>query len=392
MPFDPMMSSTAKAVWLGEVFRGVDWLIPAFLSMGFVETLGRAIEISGEDERLALLRDTMIGVYNPEYIATMFTERYSKVFPIQDFAKQIDECFRAFFSGYKIVAVTSMIPVLEGVIRKIAGAAGRDVGSGTAGLLREFEALVAEEKTAAHRYEERLIMFELLLEFLRERFLKNTSRYAGLQNFNRHGILHGVFDDFGEELNFLRIVMILDLLLFVILYRGIARFSVFSPEPTAASRVLATEYRGLHPDWANKTLSQQAAADTAAKWAVRSVQCYTGVRFAPEQLIFGLGHRSPRRQQLDAGTIHSVDDAGARCNHANDQEAEAYQNEALDLLYRAIRMCGRCDATGSHKKGGDTDNGEQRDHWRPSSSRTVSNLNRQLLNRNDILRVAPFAA
>ena len=247
MLFDPRMQQAEKAAWVGQVFRSVDWLIPAFLGVGLSETLARVIEISEEDKKLEVLRETMAAVYSPQYLATMYLERYSQVTHMRDFSKQIDECFRAFYSGYRIVAVTSMIPVLEGIIRKIAGAASRDLGHGTQGLLREFEALVEEEKNSPHRYEERLIMFELLLEFMKERFLKNTNRYEGMQNFNRHGILHGVFEDFGEELNFLRIVMLLDLLLFTIIYRRQAVVSIFSPEDTDASRVLAAQYNSLRP-------------------------------------------------------------------------------------------------------------------------------------------------
>jgi hypothetical protein len=253
------MQQVEKAAWLGQVFRSVDWLIPAFLGVGLSETLARVIEISEGDKKLEILRETMAAVYNPQYLATMYLERYSQVIHMRDFSKQIDECFRAFYSGYKIVAVTSMIPVLEGIIRKIAGAANRDVGQGTQGLQREFEALIEEEKNSPHRYEERLIMFELLLEFMKERFLKNTNRYEGIQNFNRHGILRGVFDDFGEELNFLRIVMLLDLLLFTIIYRKQTVVSIFTPEDTDASRVLAAQYDSFRPASAPEPLSRISA-------------------------------------------------------------------------------------------------------------------------------------
>ncbi len=81
-------------------------------------------------------------------------------------------------------------------------------------------------------------------DFIRDRFLKNTNRYDGLNQFSRHGILHGVFDDFGEELNFMRVITILDLLCFIIGLKG-ARVSMFAPEDTDESRKLASQYIAL---------------------------------------------------------------------------------------------------------------------------------------------------
>jgi hypothetical protein len=92
--------------------------------------------------------------------------------------------------------------VLEGVLRKVAISADRNVGHVTKGLVVELEKLVEEEKSSPERFEERLFMFELLLDFMRNKFLKNTDTYTGHQHFSRHGILHGVFGDFDGDLNF----------------------------------------------------------------------------------------------------------------------------------------------------------------------------------------------
>jgi hypothetical protein len=236
--------SGAAARWLGGVFKSVDWLLPAYLTMGFINRLAEAIHQAKPDDRLDIFREAISIIYGPQYLATFFLERYSKIIHVRDFSRQIDESFRAYFSGYRLVAITAMIPVLEGIIRKIASASSRDVGSGTQGLLREFEAIVEDEENSSHRYEERLVMLELLRDFIRDRFLKNTNRYDGLNQFNRHGILHGVFEDYGEELNFMRVITILDLLCFIITLRG-AHVSMFAPAETDDSRKLASEYIAL---------------------------------------------------------------------------------------------------------------------------------------------------
>ncbi|WP_205619858.1 hypothetical protein [Acidocella sp. MX-AZ02] len=251
------MSPFQKLVWTGEVLRTVDWLIPAFQTVAFTETLARAIEISPEHEKLEVLRESVAAIYSPPYLAAMYLHRYIQVPHISEFANRIDESFRVFFSGYRSAAVTLMIPVLEGVLRKVATSANRNVGHGTKGLIVELEKLVEEEKSSPERFDERLFMFELLLDFMRDKFLKNTDLYTGHQNFNRHGILHGVFGDFDEDLNFFRTVMLLDFLLLILIYRRLAFVSVFTPAATDESRALAAEYSNLRPVSAPKLDSRE---------------------------------------------------------------------------------------------------------------------------------------
>lgn len=251
------MSPFQKLMWTGEVLRTVDWLIPAFQTVAFTETLARAIEISPEHEKLEVLRESVAAIYSPPYLAAMYLHRYTQVPHISEFKRHIDESFRAFFSGYKSAAITLMIPVLEGVLRKVATSANRNVGHGTRGLIVELEKLVEEEKSSPKRFDERLYMFELLLDFMRDKFLKNTDNYTGHQNFNRHGILHGVFGEFDDDLNFFRSVMLLDFLLLILIYRQLASVSVFTPEATDESRVLAAEYINLRPGSAPKFDSRE---------------------------------------------------------------------------------------------------------------------------------------
>jgi len=247
LPLNLTMNPFQKLVWTSEVLGTVDWLIPAFQTVAFNETLARAIKISPENEKLEVLRESVAAIYSPPYLAAMYLHRYTQVPHINEFASRIDESFRVFFSGYKAAAVTLMIPVLEGVLRKVAISADRNVGHGTKGLINELEKLVEEEKTSIHRYDERLHMFELLLDFMRNKFLKNTDTYTGHQNFNRHGILHGVFGDFDEDLNFFRTVMLLDFLLLILIYRRQAVVSLFAPGTTHESQALAAEYCNLRP-------------------------------------------------------------------------------------------------------------------------------------------------
>lgn len=237
-------TNRAYAEWLANAFRQVDWLIPAWLTMGFLSQFAKAIETTAPAARPELLRRTLTLVYGPDHLAPMYLDRYSRILHVRDFSRPIDEAIKAYFSGYKLVAVTALIPVVEGIVRKMAIRQNRDVGLGTRKLIAEFDALVERERNSPNCYGERLVMLECLRDFMRDRFLIKTADYDGLDEFNRHGILHGIYDKFGEEINFFRLITLLDLLCFAIgLIEG--GVSCFAPSPTPQSAALAAHYRQI---------------------------------------------------------------------------------------------------------------------------------------------------
>jgi hypothetical protein len=234
------------AQYLANAFKEVDWPIPPYLQLGgFLSPLAKAIkDAATADAKLAIVRERLSGAYNASYLADMYLDRYSKIPHVRDFASQIDESIRTYFCGYTFNAVTGLLPVIEGIIRKMATSHNRDVGQGTRRLNDELQALVDREEQSPHCYGERLVMLEAFRDFVRDRLLQNTDRYVGLDEFNRHGILHGIFENFGQDINFLRLITLLDLLCFSIgLIEGV---SMFAPAPTAESANLAGVYKALH--------------------------------------------------------------------------------------------------------------------------------------------------
>jgi hypothetical protein len=80
---------------LAKTFKEVDWLIPAYLSLGFLSKFAHAIDAAPPDQKLELVRVTLADVYDADYLATMLLERYSKIIHVKDFARQIDESIKA---------------------------------------------------------------------------------------------------------------------------------------------------------------------------------------------------------------------------------------------------------------------------------------------------------
>lgn len=233
----------ALADWLATHFKEVDWLVPPYLTTAFLTKLAHSIEVAPRDERLQIMQANLANVYGPDYLASMFLERYSKILHMRDFTQHIGESLKAYFSGYKLVAIIALVPVLEGIVRKVASTHGRNIGQGTKKLNEEFAAFVDREINSPHCFGERVVMLEVLRDFVRDRLLEKTDKYIGFNELNRHGMLHGIYGNFGEEMNFFRLVTLLDLLCFAIcLEEG---GSGFAPAPTPESRKLAEHYKRL---------------------------------------------------------------------------------------------------------------------------------------------------
>ena len=81
-----------------------------------------------------------------------------------------------------------------------------------------------------------------LRDFFAERLLTHTDNYDGLDQLNRHGILHGIFEQYGNAVNFLRLITLLELFFAMVLAHG---GSSFAPNHTPESDKLAERYRRL---------------------------------------------------------------------------------------------------------------------------------------------------
>jgi hypothetical protein len=161
----------------------------------------------------------------------------------------------ASFFGLDHAAVATLLPVLEGVLRRLALADGRDLGNGTRKLVDEIDKLAGRERramaqssgthpSATDALEERIDMLGQLRDFMKERLFIGTDRYDGIDNLNRHGILHGVFGEYGAAANFHKLISFLDGQVFFISL-GKSGISCLGPNTTIESRKLALYFLGL---------------------------------------------------------------------------------------------------------------------------------------------------
>jgi hypothetical protein len=228
---------------LAAIFKGVDWVVPAYISLGRLSMLGGMIERAPQAQKQAALEQALRSIYNEQHFASFLLGLYDRTRHVRDFKVQITEAIEAWHAGLYHAAVATMVPVLEGVVRKIAREGQRDVGNGTRKLIAELDELIAKENRSPQRFEERIVMLTGLRDFYAKRLLTHTDSYDGLDQLNRHGILHGIFEQYGNAVNFLRLITLLELICFamVLAHGG----SSFAPNHTPESERLAERYRRL---------------------------------------------------------------------------------------------------------------------------------------------------
>jgi hypothetical protein len=228
---------------LSAVFKGVDWVIPAYIPLGKLSMFGGMIERAPQAQKQAVLEQVLQSTYDERHFASFLLGLYDRTRHVRDFKVHIAEAIDAYFAGLHHAAVATLVPVLEGVVRKIAREEQRDVGNGTKKVIAELEELIAKENRSSSRFEERIVMLTGLSDFFAERLLPHTDDYDGLDQLNRHGILHGIFEQYGNAVNFLRLITLLELICFamVLAHGG----SSFAPNHTLESDSLAERYRRL---------------------------------------------------------------------------------------------------------------------------------------------------
>jgi hypothetical protein len=228
---------------VAATLTGAEWIVPPYLQFGRLKALAARIA-KDPVQAAAILDDELPVLYNEDFLAAMLLERYRQTPYVRGFVNQIAEAIQATQLGLFRVAVPALLTVVEGVIRQNADARGASVGNGTAKLVDELENLVQNERASSNSFSERIVMLEIFRDFVRDFLLIKTANYSGGDDFNRHGVLHGIFRDYGASRNVYKLLSMVDLLCFTIAIET-GCISALAPDSTADSAALADHYRWL---------------------------------------------------------------------------------------------------------------------------------------------------
>lgn len=224
-----------------QAFNRVGWFIPPFVRLGFLGEVAKEIIANNVCEKT--LTPYLDQIYSPENLAAMVSDRYHAVPYINEYQEIIAESVEAHFLGLNHIAVSGLMPVIEGVGRKLA--ASRSVTAETIKSVFQNLATDCKKDVATNKIGDVnniISMMDSFIEFTDNNLYIKSDKYPLKDKTNRHGILHGAYadEDYGEPLNFYKAIGSVDFLCFISALR--APISFFAPSHTDASLRLATYY------------------------------------------------------------------------------------------------------------------------------------------------------
>jgi hypothetical protein len=229
-----------------DLFTSVGWFIPSHSTMGYINTIANEIKDSEDPNIEPFLKE----LYSSLNQAAMVTERYPVVPYICEYKDIISESIEAHFLGLNYAAVTTLMPVVEGVGNKLVDEWGVDrkfSNGNNKGTMTLFSDLA--EKCRKYVIDNDLGMvseivpaLEAFEHYLKNNFYISSTKYTFDDKTNRHGILHGSFkdSDYGVPMNFYKTVGAVEFLCFIISLKEPVSF--FAPAPTDKSYQLAAYY------------------------------------------------------------------------------------------------------------------------------------------------------
>lgn len=225
-----------------KIFNGVGWFIPPYVRIGYLMEITQDV-IQNEQTNLEQL---LSHIYNADGLSAMVVDRYPFVPVISDYSQIISESIKAHFLGLHHIAVSGLIPVVEGAARKIAESKGIEEKYTKQVFIKLSEHTkndVMENQLGM--VSEIVPMLESFNNFAITNLYINSNKYPFGDNTNRHGILHGAYndEDYGSPLNFYKAIGSIDFLCFIVSIR--ASISFFAPDTTTESQQLSQMYEAL---------------------------------------------------------------------------------------------------------------------------------------------------
>jgi hypothetical protein len=233
-----------------------DFVLPPFMKMGFLSDFAQSIATTTNIEHVA--EDYFPRMFNLESLSALYVEMYAKNSDFEIYRDQIKEAIEAYCLGINKVAVTALLPCIEGIIRTLGLKIGLRCSEHVSlhhfvDILEKIQKSVINKvftgfswvpndyrKVALHDCtNEQVQIIESLIYFLKNALYKNTTEYQGSTNLNRHGVLHGLIADFSSHVNFFRLITVLNALYICSLLTG-SSGSFFHPPSTDSSRALET--------------------------------------------------------------------------------------------------------------------------------------------------------
>jgi hypothetical protein len=227
-----------------ETFNSVGWFIPPFVPLGFLGLISKEILDKKGKFSQSELEGWLSIIYSPENLSAMVYEKYAITPFINDYKVIIAEAIESHFLGLNHMAVSGLMPVIEGAGKKISKhrkVKWSSIKSVFINLAEDCKSDVTKNNIGA--VGEIISMMNSFIEYTGKHLYIDSNQYVLPDKTNRHGILHGAYTDtdYGVPINFFKSIAAIDFLSFISALN--ASISWLAPTPTKKSLDLCTYYK-----------------------------------------------------------------------------------------------------------------------------------------------------
>lgn len=248
--------------WIRTRMQEVGVVVPPYFPFGYLVPMSKRLgEASGLDRDL-VAKEMLCSMYQPDTMATLIVQVFCARKTFSDFEQQFVESAKAFQLGLFSVAISGILPCVEGVLRSLCERMGIAVGD-TVNIRALLVALHRFKQSQfayyvsgydwypkcidlnfLDKFHEVVQMVASIEVFVRDWLYLHSSELSAGVTLNRHAILHGLMRGYGSELNYLRLFNFFSALTFVsgwVEGKGNIGIPNMSPE----SNALAREFEAL---------------------------------------------------------------------------------------------------------------------------------------------------
>ncbi len=248
-----------------ELFwKRVDWFLPPFecpsetneaLQISHIQIKNHSSITTKELQKR--FETSLSTLYSFDKVIPIVEQVFSESLYLKKHIPLIRESIFSFYSGMKIVAFSSLIPIMEDVLRSISDS---DTDLDLISVVNSSVKKAIDRAKNIHTNnadwaptefieistlkvtDNRVYMLELIREWLVDSFYSNTSIYDNHSGFNRHIFAHAKSEVWQNEFNFFRALGLLQALAFIECFAvQQSQVSILPPEPNLRSKSVVQE-------------------------------------------------------------------------------------------------------------------------------------------------------
>jgi len=210
------------------------------MTLGFLGETAKKIESKCGKFNESDLEDLLSSIYSADYLAAMLLDRYAKTPRINEFTTIIRQAVQAHFQGMHHISICGLLPVIEGAGKLIARDRIHNKKIGNNWYKELVEDCVREvTKKSIGIPGEWCSLLLSFRDYAEYNLYEDSTRFSRKDGTNRHGILHGHYNDsrYGRPLNFYKCIGAIDFLCLVSKFKHPSSF--FASSVTEESMKLA---------------------------------------------------------------------------------------------------------------------------------------------------------